>query len=119
MKKAIKKYPVSKLIGSSGSFETLAEMIAYRFSKKNAIRLKDKVVFDLDQYNKVHQRLLKSTTAARMKTKGLIKMRVDMIVISSICTSFILKKFQLKEMVLSKYALKEGAMWKVSKLVGD
>lgn len=112
--KAIKKYPVTRLIGSSGSFETLAEMISYRFNKKPAAKTKPQVIFNLDEYNHVHQWLLKSTIATRKKTKGLVKMRVDMIVISSICTNFMLKKFRIREMVLSKYALKEGALWKLA-----
>ncbi len=48
-----------------------------------------------------------------MKMKGLIEMRGDMIVLSSICTNYILKKYNLKEMILSKYALKEGALWEI------
>ena len=50
-----------------------------------------------------------------MQMKGLIKMRVDMIVLASICTQFILKRYDLKEMALSKYALKEGALSDVIK----
>src|SRR4051812_261379 len=37
LRNAIKKYPVKKLIGSSGSFDTFAEMIGYRYHKKNII----------------------------------------------------------------------------------
>jgi len=41
-------------------------------------------------------------------------MRVDMIVVSSLCTNYVLKKFKMKEMELSKYALKEGALWEIA-----
>ena len=115
LQQAIKKYPVSKLIGSSGSFETLAEISSYRFYKRNVLRSKTSLSFNLKEYNLVHEWLLKSTTAMRMKTKGLVRMRVDMIVLSSICTNYILKKYKIKEMVLSKFALKEGALWKIIK----
>ncbi len=115
LEKAMKKFPVRKLVGSSGSFDTLAEMIGYRFHNKNLIRNKVFYRFDLKEYHLIHQWLLQSTTKMRMKAKGLVKMRVDMIVLSSINTNFILKKYALNEMHLSKYALKEGALWEVVK----
>jgi len=108
---AMKKFPVKSLIGSSGSFDTLAEMIGWRFHKKEVLKNVTSLRFNLEEYFKLHEMLILSTTSQRMKMKGLIKMRVDMIVLSSICTSFILKKYKMEEMILSKFALKEGALW--------
>jgi exopolyphosphatase/guanosine-5'-triphosphate,3'-diphosphate pyrophosphatase len=113
LEQAMKKFPAKKLAGSSGSFETLAEIIGYRFHNKNVLKGKISYWFNLKEYHRIHQWLLASTTAMRMKTKGLVKMRVDMIVISSILTDFILKKYHPSEMELSKYALKEGALVKI------
>jgi exopolyphosphatase/guanosine-5'-triphosphate,3'-diphosphate pyrophosphatase len=112
---AMKKYPVNSLIGSSGSFDTLAEMIGWRFHKRDVLKNVSTLRFDLSDYFKLHGILLKSTTAQRKKMKGLIRMRVSMIVIASICTNFILKKYDLQKMQLSKYALKEGALWNIIK----
>jgi exopolyphosphatase/guanosine-5'-triphosphate,3'-diphosphate pyrophosphatase len=67
----------------------------------------------MDEYLALYSILLKSTTSERMKMKGLIKMRVDMIVIAGICTTLILKKYKLKKMYVSKAALKEGALWEL------
>jgi len=111
---AVKKYPVRKLIGASGSFDTLAEMIGWHFHRHNSIKGVKTYRFNLEEYNQMHERLLSSTTKQRLKMKGLIKMRVDMIVPASICTHYVLKKFRLKEMILSKYALKEGALWELA-----
>ena len=111
LRNAIKKYPVKKLIGSSGSFDTFAEMIGYRYHKKNIIEDSNSYKFNLDEFFKLNEIILHSTATGRLRMKGLIRMRVDMIVIASICADFILKKFNLKEMYLSKFALKEGAMW--------
>ena len=44
---------------------------------------------------------------------GLIEMRVDMIVISSILVDFILQNFSVDSMRLSSYSLKEGVIWDV------
>ena len=108
---AVKKIPVKQLIGSSGSFDTLAEMIGWKFHRKNVIKGIKSYNFNLDEYFRLHTILLASTTRQRMKMKGLVKMRVDMIVLSTICTHYVIRKFNFKEMLLSKYALKEGALW--------
>jgi exopolyphosphatase/guanosine-5'-triphosphate,3'-diphosphate pyrophosphatase len=110
---AIRRYPVDKLAGSSGSFETFAGMIGFTFHGKDLIRNMNSFKFNLSEYRKLSRTLLKSTREERLKMKGLIKMRVDMIVIATICTNFILRKHSIKEMYLSKYALKEGALWEL------
>jgi len=109
--KAMKKYPAQSLIGSSGSFDTFAEMIGWKFHRRDVLKNTDSYQFNMDEYFLLSGLLLKSTTAQRMKMKGLIKMRVDMIVIASICTTLILKKYKLKRMLISKSALKEGVLW--------
>lgn len=110
---AVESYKPVKLIGSSGSFDTYAEMIGHHFYKKNVIRNANTYHFNMDEYFHLHQKILFSTTAQRNKMKGLVKMRVDMIVLASICTAFVLRKTGIKEMSMSKYALKEGALYKV------
>jgi len=110
---SIKKFPVTKLIGSSGSFDTFAEMIGYRFHNRNVLKNVSCYNFELSEYCELHDYLILSTTAQRKKMKGLIKMRVDMIVLASICTRFVLHRYSLNEMALSKFALKEGALWEI------
>ena len=67
----------------------------------------------MDEFSKLYKLIIKSTVADRMKMKGLIRMRVDMIVIAGITIDFILKETGIKKMYLSKYALKEGALWEI------
>ena len=110
---ALCKFPVKKLIGSSGSFDTFAEMAGYRFHGKNVIENVNSYKFNMEEFFQLNKIIINSTLSDRMKMKGLVRMRVDMIVIASICTDFILKKFDLKKMYLSKFALKEGALWEV------
>lgn len=112
LKSAVKKFPVKKLIGSSGSFDTFAEMAGYRYHGKNVIQKISSYKFNLDEFRKLHKVILRSSLKQRMRMKGLVKMRVDMIVIASVCTEYILNSLDMKEMFLSKFALKEGALWK-------
>jgi exopolyphosphatase/guanosine-5'-triphosphate,3'-diphosphate pyrophosphatase len=113
LQRAMRKHHVTTLIGSSGSFDTLSEMISYKLHGKNTLRSASFYHFNLKQVKEIHQWLLQSTLAMRRKTKGLVKMRADMIVVSSICVQYILKKFMIKEMILSRYALKEGALFQI------
>ncbi|MCX6274378.1 MAG: Ppx/GppA phosphatase family protein [Bacteroidetes bacterium] len=113
LEKALKRFPVKTLIGSSGSFDTLAEMSGWKFHRRDVLKNITTLNFNLDEFQKLHSLLLKSTIQQRMKMKGLIKMRVDMIVIASICTNLILNRYKLEKMILSKYALKEGALWQI------
>lgn len=108
--KAMKSFSATELIGSSGSFDSLAEMIAYRFY--NIRRLSGKTACELqpEDCEKIYKLILKSTTAERLKVKGLIKMRVDMIVICAIFVNYVFEKLALKKIHLSRYALKEGVL---------
>ena len=117
LKNAIRKYPVKSLIGSSGSFDTFAEMAGYRFHGINVTKELNVYKFNMKEFFELNNNIIHSTLSERMKMKGLIRMRVDMIVIAGICTDFILQKFTLKKMYLSKYALKEGALWEVMKRI--
>ena len=65
----------------------------------------------MEDYQIIHQQLKNSTTEQRMKMKGLIKMRVDMIVLASLLLTFVLHNTRIKQMTLSAYALKEGILF--------
>jgi exopolyphosphatase / guanosine-5'-triphosphate,3'-diphosphate pyrophosphatase len=110
---AMKRFPAVRLVGSSGSFDTFADMIGYRFHRRSLIRNVKTYRYDLKEFFRMHEIIIRSTTAQRKKMKGLVKMRVDMIVLSSICTNYVLTKFGIDEMMLSKYALKEGALFRL------
>jgi exopolyphosphatase/guanosine-5'-triphosphate,3'-diphosphate pyrophosphatase len=110
---AMEKFPVTELIGSSGSFDSLAEMIAHRFYTPEILEGKTEYVFNLDDCEAIYDVLLKSTKEERLHMKGLVEMRVDMIVVSSIIVYFIITSFEIERMRLSTYALKEGVLHKL------
>ena len=112
LKDALKKYPVRKLIRSSGSFDTFAEMAGHYFHKKNVIRSVNSYRFDMKEYKKLSKIIVESSIEERMNMKGLIKMRIDMIVLATLFTNYVLKNMSISEMHLSKFALKEGVLWK-------
>lgn len=107
---AVKKYPITELIGSSGSFDSLAEMIAHRFYTPAILENKTEYDFKMDDCSAIYDIIIKSTKAERTAMKGLVQMRVDMMVISSILVHFVVAEFEIKKMRLSTYSLKEGVL---------
>ncbi len=110
---ALKKYPVTELIGSAGSFESLAEMIAHRFYDIRILKGKSEYRFNLDDCEKMYDIILRSTAKERLHMKGLTRMRVDMIVVSAIFVDYIVLRLGLEKMRLSRYSLKEGVLWEL------
>ena len=113
LSKAIEKFQVHELIGSSGSFDTFAEMICQQFYFPEILEGKTTFNFNINDLKEIHTQLLGSTRAERLKMKGLIAMRVDMIVIASIFTHYILNKYNIQNVRLSTYSLKEGVLYKM------
>ena len=112
---AVKKHPITELIGSSGSFDSLAEMIAHRFYTPSILENKTEYEFKIDDCSAIYDIIIKSTKAERTAMKGLVQMRVDMMVISSILVHFVVVEFEIEKMRLSTYSLKEGVLHDVIK----
>tara|TARA_B100001059_G_scaffold128934_1_gene128807 strand:+ start:11944 stop:12861 length:918 start_codon:yes stop_codon:yes gene_type:complete len=106
----LKKHPCNTLVGSSGSFDTLVEMIRHHFDNLKENKQSPSSKISMDEYDWAQSYLIKSTLSERLNTKGIIKMRADMIVISAIFINYIIREFEIKKIIQSKYALKEGAM---------
>jgi exopolyphosphatase / guanosine-5'-triphosphate,3'-diphosphate pyrophosphatase len=107
---AVEEYNVEVLIGSSGSFDTFAEIIAHKFYEPSLVEDITEYEFYLNDFFYIHNLLLKSSKEERLKMPGLIPMRVDMIVIASIFVNTILNLCKIRKMKLSTYSLKEGVL---------
>jgi len=104
-------YPPIRLIGSSGSFDTLRSLLANSgvipSTKQSYAEL------PLSGYNSLHQTLLKSSREERAAMKGMESIRVDFIVIGSIFTNYIIKRLGITSIYQSEFALKEGVLWEL------
>ena len=96
------------LIGSSGSFDTLASMASLKFRGFDLPADHTSYTFDLNQYIAIARQMLQADFEERLNTPGMIPMRADMINMACIQINLVLKKSGLKVMKLSTYALKEG-----------
>lgn len=110
--KELKQFPeIDTLIGSAGSFETFAEIISEKYDHRPLDYQEKYYNINIDRYEQVHELLLQSTTAERKQMKGVIDMRVDMIVIASILLHCVIHTAPIKNIKLSTYALKEGMLY--------
>lgn len=110
---ALKEYPTDILVGSSGSFDSLAEMIYHRFHTPENPLVKTDYSFNRDYVDQMYHQIVTSNYEQRIKIKGLAPMRVEMIVVAIVFVKFILEKLKMSEMVLSSYSLKEGILYKI------
>ncbi|MEJ5996189.1 exopolyphosphatase [Pedobacter sp. Du54] len=91
------------LIGSAGAFETFDAMI----NKELAITTAN---LDYEAYKILSLTLMNANHEERAQMKGLIPLRVDMIVMATLLINFVLEKLYIKKITLSTYDLKMGVL---------
>lgn len=109
LKTACAQYQPSLLVGSAGAFESFAALL----NNGNEIGEVASASLDIDQYKAISKRLIASTHDERANMKGLISLRVDMIVIAAIITDYVLEKMEVQQLSLSAYDLKMGVLAKM------
>jgi len=101
------RYQPQTLVGCSGAFDTLMDI--YEKAEPD-LKIRGVSEFPLEDYHKIHEQLILSDHETRSKMEGMDKMRVEMIVIASVFTNFILQKLTVKRLIHTHNALKEGVM---------
>ncbi|HEX3386118.1 MAG TPA: exopolyphosphatase [Mucilaginibacter sp.] len=107
---AVKENPVHQLIGSSGSFETFAELAARRRDDNFDLEKVKNYVFDYEDLLYVTDEMIVSNHMEREANELIIPVRTDMIVVSSVVTRFILSRLDIRNVSLCTYSLKEGVL---------
>jgi exopolyphosphatase/guanosine-5'-triphosphate,3'-diphosphate pyrophosphatase len=112
---AVKVNPLHQLIGSSGSFETFAELAARRRDDDFDLKKIKNYVFDFEELLYVTDEMIISNHMEREANELIIPVRTDMIVVSSVVTRFILSKLEIRNVALCTYSLKEGVLAEMMK----
>ncbi len=94
---------------SSGTATTVAAMALAARGEQN--RKMNGVVFSAAEVSSVAEIVVSASTAERGKIAGLDSKRVDIIVAGAILLDEICSSFQVKEMTVSSYALREGLLF--------
>ncbi len=107
---ALDIHSVKTLIGSSGSFDTIKQVLVANTPELNGfptthfeIKLKD--------FFKLHQLFLASSLEEREQMPGMDPVRVELIVIASIFINYLIKEAGFSKLFQSSFALKEGALF--------
>ncbi|MFI5161398.1 MAG: exopolyphosphatase [Sphingobacteriales bacterium] len=107
---AVKQNPIHNLVGSSGAFETFAELASLKRSDTFDLKNIKNYPFDYEELLTVTDEIILSTHAEREANKAIIPVRVDMIVVASLISRYIIKKLGLTKISLCTYSLKEGVL---------
>lgn len=107
---ALANHRISNLIGSSGAFETFAELV--ELGKNDSFNLKDNQTYNFkkEELLEYTNQIVHANHQERAAMKGIIPVRVDMIVVASLLTQYIMQKLELNKVVMSAYSLKEGVL---------
>ena len=107
----LEKHKITTMVGASGTFDTLAEMIAYEKGEWQDIEHVTSYKIDPESLKNVHKKLIASTMGERLDTNGLIPMRAEMIVVASVMIDVVIKMSNIKQVIRSNYSLQQGAAW--------
>lgn len=107
---AIKQFPPAELLGSSGAFDSVVEMINGELGGEPLNVYKTGYEIQIADYHNISAKVKNTSLEERKQIKGLTPMRFDMIVISCLLIDFVLNKFNLNKIRVSTYSLKEGAL---------
>jgi exopolyphosphatase/guanosine-5'-triphosphate,3'-diphosphate pyrophosphatase len=99
------------LVGSSGTFDTLSDI----FCEKEGIapvELPERPL-SLPAFDQIFAELKIKNRAQRLEIPGMIELRVDMIVVACCLIQFLLQTYSFKNIRVSSFSLKEGALAKL------
>ncbi|MBW6535477.1 MAG: hypothetical protein K0B11_10740 [Mariniphaga sp.] len=109
------KHNVKNLVGCSGAFDTIADIIdqvnpGEKPRKKQEIRMED--------FWKVYKTLTESTKKQRLKMKGMDMVRVDLIVPAVVFIGQFIKETGISKIIQTDFALREGVLYELLKSPG-
>ena len=108
--RAIATHKTTTLIGSSGSFDSIHDMLEWDLHEDYSSNKIDFNEIILSDFFSLHDKLVASTLKERQFTNGLLPMRTDMMVISSLEIFEVIRATKVNKLFRSSYALKEGLL---------
>lgn len=105
------KYQIKTLIGASGSFESLASMEMELFHSATQAAHFLHHMLDMNHFCDIYNRIIHSTREELKEIPGLPQFRVEMITVAVVMIKYVLHRLNIKKVIASDYALKEGVMF--------
>lgn len=104
---ALKEYPVKTIVGSSGTMENIAAMIADHHSITASMTLNE-VEFSSKEFKKFYAYFISLERDKRIREDGLEEKRVDIIAPGMVLLDFLIREFDIDTVKISESALREG-----------
>jgi exopolyphosphatase/guanosine-5'-triphosphate,3'-diphosphate pyrophosphatase len=100
--------PIDRLIGCSGAFDTLADLL-----DETAPGTKFRMTQDisLNDFEQISLKVIRSTASQRGKMTGMDPLRLEMIVPSFIFIRLIIKRLNIREITQTGFSLREGVLY--------
>lgn len=99
---------ISMMIGCSGAFDTLADLID-QTDAGTKTRIRQEVA--INDFYTIYEKLIASTTSDRMKLKGMESIRIEMIVPSVIFIKMVIERLKIHKIYQTDFALREGVLY--------
>jgi exopolyphosphatase/guanosine-5'-triphosphate,3'-diphosphate pyrophosphatase len=106
LREAVKLFPPQELIGSSGAFDSVVDLIAGQFNKEIVNEVQTEYSVSLKEYSTISQIIKTSTLHERYQMPYLINMRADMMVISILLIDYILTEMNINVFKTSTFSLR-------------
>jgi exopolyphosphatase/guanosine-5'-triphosphate,3'-diphosphate pyrophosphatase len=100
--------PLAGLVGSSGSFDTLADLSVGQVRRE--ADLPPSTSLSVADFEHHFAQLLTRDHEERVALPGMFPMRADMLVVASIIVKYVLTTYGLTQITTSAFALKEGLL---------
>jgi len=108
--KRTKDLGITSLIGCSGAFDTLADLIDQTNpGSKNRIKQELK----LSDFERIYKQLIESSIADRTEMKGMESIRIEMIVPSVIFIKLVIERLKIQKIHQTDFALREGILYEL------
>jgi len=105
-----REHSVQFLIGCSGAFDTIADMID---GEDPGSKQRTTQEINLDKFREVYQKLIHSTRKDRLQMKGMDYVRVDLIVPAVILIHTLILEIGIQKIVQTDFALREGVLFEL------
>ncbi|MFK7970857.1 MAG: hypothetical protein AB8F95_10840 [Bacteroidia bacterium] len=106
----LKEFELKWLVGSSGTFESLAALAAYKNGDVLSAEQLNGYRFSTKQLHAILDQIVGSTRAEREAMRGMDPLRIDMIVVGAALIRYMSKALELEQCMVSSSALKDGML---------
>ena len=111
----LREFDLRLMVGSSGTFETLAAIIAHQRGDHLSAQSLNGYRFEPEHFQGAFDQICSNTRKKRLNLKGMDPVRADMIVMGGGLVDFLLRELPIEEIMVSENALKEGILFRYLK----